>query len=213
MWRMRQRILPVADSRRPQNSSHGGIAAQVSRLQSLLQPALQLKNPSVNTHRPQTLRMQLVRKGLQTQLRLAKTRSHPCRGRRPGRWTRRRILALQRYRRNVSETQKPLIGYSRRSPRKDAVPRAMLFVESLHHETPPGAPRLQTRNRRRRRPRRRPRDRSGSGRSTGNRVRESGTCTGTTPSTPPPAPNTARFTPREIVDHHQWSFSRTEVLG
>lgn len=40
MYRMRQGLLPIAHTRRPQDSTHGRVAAQMSRLQSQLQSAL-----------------------------------------------------------------------------------------------------------------------------------------------------------------------------
>nr|CAH7715279.1 unnamed protein product [Callosobruchus chinensis] len=71
MWRMRQRLLPVAHSSSPQDPPHGRIPAQVPSLQQVLQPALQLEDPPLDPYRPQTLRVQLLRQSLQKKLRLA----------------------------------------------------------------------------------------------------------------------------------------------
>lgn len=45
MQRVRQGLLPVTHPRGPQDPPHGGVSAQVPRVQSLLQPAFQPENP------------------------------------------------------------------------------------------------------------------------------------------------------------------------
>ena len=66
--RLRQRILPVAHFGRPPDPSPGGIAAQVSGLFAQLQPALQPQDSPADAHRPQTVRVFVVWKGLPAEL-------------------------------------------------------------------------------------------------------------------------------------------------
>lgn len=49
MQRMRQGFLPVPHAGGPQDSPHGGVAPQMPRLQPLIQPALQLENPPLDS--------------------------------------------------------------------------------------------------------------------------------------------------------------------
>lgn len=82
MQRMRQGLLPKSYSSGSQNSAHGGISAQVSRLRAQLQPAQQSQDASSNTHRSQALRVYVVRQSVSQELRPSETRTNACRRRR-----------------------------------------------------------------------------------------------------------------------------------
>ena len=57
MFRLRQGILSVEDPGGPQDSPHGGVPPQVSRLSAELQPAVQPEDPPADPHGPQAIRV------------------------------------------------------------------------------------------------------------------------------------------------------------
>lgn len=68
MRRMWQGLLPVAHSSRAQDSAYGGVAAQVSRLQSLLQSALEFEDAPTHPHGHQALQLCLMWQSVSAQL-------------------------------------------------------------------------------------------------------------------------------------------------
>lgn len=72
MHRMRKRFLPIAHIGRAQDTAHGGVTAQMSRVQSQLQSALKFENTFAHAHRSQAVRMQYVRQSVPSQLRSTK---------------------------------------------------------------------------------------------------------------------------------------------
>lgn len=78
---MRQRLLPVAHPGRPQDSPHGGVAAQVPRLPAQFQSAFEPKDPSADAHRHQTLSLPGLWQSVPTKLRSASAFAHSQSGR------------------------------------------------------------------------------------------------------------------------------------
>lgn len=68
---VRQRLLSIPHAGRPQDSTHGGITAQVPRLQSQLQSAFQFENTPSHAHRHQTVSLYGMWQSFSTQLRFA----------------------------------------------------------------------------------------------------------------------------------------------
>ena len=82
MRRLRQGFLPIADAGRPSDPPFGRVAAQMPGLRAQFQPAVQLEDSPVDSHRFETVRVLIVRKSLPAQLRSTSPRSDSRRRRR-----------------------------------------------------------------------------------------------------------------------------------
>lgn len=73
---VRQRVLSVAYTGRAQDPAPGGVAAQVSGVQSQLQPAVQPEDAPVDAHRHQAVQLSHVQQGVPPELRPAPAQPH-----------------------------------------------------------------------------------------------------------------------------------------
>lgn len=77
MHRMRKGLLSIANPGRSQDLTHGGVPAQMSRMQSQLQPALKSEDPSAHPHRHQTVQLFGLWQSVPTELRPTEAQLDP----------------------------------------------------------------------------------------------------------------------------------------